>query len=110
MKRSFLKLIAAMFLVVLVATAGAANNQTTLTGVLTDDMCTKKHMMPGKANADCVRECIKHGAKYVVVSSGKVYELSGKKEQFDPLAGKKVKLVGELKGKSFAVESIESAQ
>ena len=83
---------------------------TTLTGVLTDDMCTKKHMMGGKSNADCVRDCIKHGAKYVVVADGKTYELSGKQEQFSDLAGKKVKITGELKGKTVAVQSIEAAQ
>ncbi len=83
---------------------------TTLTGTLTDDMCTKKHMMGGKSNADCARDCIKHGAKYVVVADGKVVELSGKQNQFDDLAGKKVKVTGELKGKVLAVQSIEAAQ
>jgi hypothetical protein len=85
-------------------------SQTTVTGILTDDMCTKKHMMPGKPNADCVRECIKHGAKYVVVSEGKVLELNGKQEQLNQLAGKKVKLTGETKGKTFVVAAIEAAQ
>lgn len=84
--------------------------ETTITGILTDDMCTKKHMMPGRPNADCVRECIKHGAKYVVVVSGKVLELAGKEEQFKDLAGKKVKVTGEVKGKSFLVAAIEAAQ
>lgn len=84
-------------------------SQTTVTGILTDDMCTKKHMMPGKANADCVRECIKHGAKYVVVSGGKVYEVKGNQEEFGTLAGKKVKLTGEIKGKTLTVASIEAA-
>ena len=85
-------------------------SQTTVTGVLTDGMCTKKHMMPGKPNADCVRECAKGGAKYVVVSEGKVLELSGNQERFNSLAGKKVKLTGEVKGKTFAVAAIEAAQ
>lgn len=83
---------------------------TTVTGILTDDMCTKKHMMPGKPNADCVRECIKHGAKYVVVSGGKVLEVNGNQEKFSEFAGKKVKLTGEAKGKTFSVSSIEAAQ
>ena len=84
--------------------------QTTVTGILTDDMCTKKHMMPGKPNADCVRECTKHGAKYVVVSGGKVLELKGKSEQFSELAGKKVTVTGDLSGNSLTVASIEAAQ
>lgn len=85
-------------------------SQTTITGILTDDMCTKKHMMPGKPNADCVRECIKHGAKYVVVANGKVLELTGKHEQFRELAGKKVRITGESRGMTFVVASIEGAQ
>ena len=85
-------------------------SQTTLTGVLTDDMCTKKHMMPGKPNADCVRDCTKHGAKYVVVADGKVIELKGNQEQFNELAGKKIKVAGDLAGKTLVVTSIEAAQ
>lgn len=85
-------------------------SQTTVTGILTDNMCTKKHMMPGKTNAECVRECIKHGAKFAVVANGKVMELTGSQEQFSALAGKRVKLTGEAKGKTFAVAAIEAAQ
>ncbi len=83
---------------------------TTVTGILTDDMCTKKHMMPGKSNADCVRECVKHGAKYVVVAEGKVVELSGKAQQLNELAGKKVTVTGELRGKILVVSSAEAVQ
>ncbi len=72
--------------------------QTTVTGVLTDDMCVKKHMMPGKSNADCVRDCIKHGAKYVLVSEGKVLKLQGNQNTLNELAGKKIVVTGELKG------------
>lgn len=85
-------------------------SQTTVTGVLTDDMCTKKHMMPGKPNADCVRECIKHGAKYALVSGGKVYEIQGKTEKLGELAGKKVSITGELNGKVLVVSSATAAQ
>ncbi len=81
-----------------------------LTGVLTDDMCTKKHMMPGKANSDCVLECIKHGAKYVVVSNGKVVEVQGKQEQLNELAGKKVNVTGALRGKVLVLTSVKAAQ
>lgn len=84
--------------------------KTSVTGILTDDMCTKKHMMPGKPNADCVRECIKHGAKYVVVSQGKVYELQGDQNTFSELAGKKVTITGEVKGSVLSVSSAQVAQ
>ncbi len=84
--------------------------QATVTGVLTDSMCTKKHMMSGASNADCVRECIKDGSKYVVVSEGKVIELAGKNEQLKDLAGKKVKITGDLKGKILVIQSVAAAQ
>jgi len=82
----------------------------TVTGVLTDNMCTKKHMMPGKPNADCVRECIKHGAMYVIVTNGKVLRLSGNEGAFNALAGEKVTVTGNLKGTVIAVTSIEATQ
>jgi hypothetical protein len=91
------KLFVVLALAVIFATSLFAS-QRTVTGVLTDDMCTKKHMMPGKANADCVRDCIKHGAKYVVVSQGKVLELRGDQKNLAEFAGRKVTLTGELKG------------
>jgi len=83
--------------------------KTTVTGVLTDDMCTKKHMMPGKPNADCVRECIKHGAKYVVISQGKVLKLQADQATLNELAGKKVTIIGELKGDVLKLDSAKLA-
>ena len=85
-------------------------SQATVTGVLTDDMCTKKHMSPGKSNADCVHECINHGAKYVVVSQGKVFEVQGKQEKLAELAGRKVTVIGEVKGKLLWAISVDAAQ
>jgi hypothetical protein len=84
--------------------------KTTVTGVLTDDMCTKKHMMPGKSNADCVRECIKHGAKYVVVAQGKVLEVQGDQNKLNALAGMKVTVTGNLKGDVLVLTDAQLAQ
>ncbi len=83
--------------------------QTTVTGILTDNMCTTKHMMPGKPNADCVHECVEHGAKYVVVADGKVFEVSGNQNQLNPLAGKKVTVTGLVKGKTIFLDSVKAA-
>lgn len=92
---------------VLMFALSAFASQTTVTGILTDNMCTKKHMMPGKPNAECVRDCIKHGAKYVVVSDGKVLEVTGDPRQLNEFAGKKVKITGDAKGNILSVVSIE---
>jgi len=96
--------------VLLISGLSVAASPTTITGILTDDMCTRKHMVPGKSNADCVRDCVKHGAKYVVVVEGKPTPLSGKQEQLSELAGKKVNVTGEMKGKALAISSLELTQ
>src|ERR1700692_4844782 len=79
---------------------------TTLTGVITDDMCGAKHMMPGKPDAECTRACVKHGAKFAVVADGKVIVLDGKTTEVSALAGKKATISGELKGSTLAVSSV----
>jgi hypothetical protein len=85
----------------------AANS--TLTGVITDNMCGKGHMMPGKTDADCARECVKHGAHFAVVADGKVYLLAGKSAEISALAGKKVTVSGELKGDTMTVATVAAA-
>jgi hypothetical protein len=76
------------------------------TGVISDSMCKQKHMIPGKTDAQCVEECIKAGASYVLVSGGKVYTLSVKKGLIAPFAGKKVQIQGELNSNSITVIAI----
>ena len=98
-----------MFAITLLAGAAMAAT-TTLTGVVTDDMCGAKHMMPGKSDAECVRGCVKAGAHYAVLSNGKVYVLSGKTSEVSALAGKKVTVKGELKGNTLEVASVAAAK
>ena len=103
-------LVCLMMLTALCAIPAMAANST-LTGVVTDDMCGKNHMMPGKTNADCTRECVKHGAKFAVVAGdGKLYLLSGKAAEIGALAGQKVTVSGELKGNTMTVASVAAAK
>ena len=91
------------------ATAGAAN--TSLTGVVTDDMCARKHtMMPGKPDSECVKACVKAGAKYALQAGDKLYILQANPKQLEPFAGKKVQVSGEVKGNTVAVSSIAEAK
>ncbi len=84
---------------------------TTLTGVITDDMCGNTHtMLAGKPDADCVRECVKSGAKFAVVANGKLVLLTGKSSELSALAGKKATLSGELKGDTLTVTSVVAAK
>ncbi len=93
-------------LLLMMATFATAAPQT-LTGVVTDDMCGKKHtMMPGKPDSECVRACIKAHAKYALLAGDKVYVLQGDAKQLDQLAGKKVKVNGDVTGTTVAVSNI----
>jgi hypothetical protein len=92
-----------------VATTAFAAPQT-LTGFVTDTMCGKKHMMPGKNDADCIRECVKAGSKYALLVGDKLYTLSGDAKQIQSLAGRKATVVGELQGSTVALKSIAPAK
>jgi hypothetical protein len=105
-----LALAAVLALLLLMAGVAAAAPQT-LTGVVSDDMCGKKHtMMPGKPDSECIRACVKAGSKYALLAGDKVYVLKGDAKQLDQLAGKKVKVSGDVTGTTVAVSSIAEAK
>lgn len=85
-----------------------APKEKTWTGVVSDSNCGAKHSTASDAAAECVKKCITGGATYVLVSGGKVYELSDQ-SKFADFAGKSVKVTGTLKGKSIEVTSVEGA-
>jgi hypothetical protein len=88
------------------ANAGAS----TFVGSISDSMCGAKHMMPGTSDRDCTLECVKAGAKYILVDpSGKIYQLSDQKSP-EPFAGSKVQVTGTLKGDTIVVSSIKAAK
>lgn len=105
MKKVWLVLMIAFLL----STFALAANQT-LTGTVSDDMCGKKHMVPGKSDADCTRECIKMGSGYALVVGDKVYKLKGAAAQLDKVAGAKVTVSGEVKGDTVQVAKVAAAK
>jgi hypothetical protein len=84
----------------------------TLTGTVTDTMCGKNHMMPGKTNSECVRECMKHKGNwsYGLLVGDKVYSLTGDAKKFDGFAGKQVTVRGDITGNKIAVQTITAAK
>ena len=82
----------------------------TLTGVVTDDMCGKKHMVSGKSDAECIRMCIQSGSKYALQVGDKLYTLSGDAKTLEGFAGKKATVSGDVSGKTMAVKSIAAAK
>ena len=81
---------------------------TTVTGTLTDTMCGKKHMIAGKSDADCTRECMKSKGDwtYGLVVGDHVFALSGDNQKLGNLAGKQVTMTGQRSGNTIAVQSI----
>jgi len=87
----------------------------TLSGQISDSMCGKSHAGMGdmgKNPKDCTAGCVKAGAKYVLVSGEKVYEI--KNQNFAALAanaGASVQLTGDVDkdGKTITVTRIAPA-
>ena len=68
----------------------------TVEGVISDTMSGKQHMLPGKKDPQCTKECIGGKTKYALVVGDKVYALSGPVSEFEKYAGKQVRVSGEL--------------
>src|SRR5262245_40900530 len=109
MQKSGSVLLTAVLTLLIAASAFAAS--TTVTGTLTDTMCGKKHMIAGKTDADCTRECMKSTGDwtYGLIVAEHVYALSGDNQKFGNLAGKQVTVTGRQTGNTIAVQSIAQA-
>jgi hypothetical protein len=85
------------------ALSWAANR--TWTGTVSDEHCGAKH---AKASADaesCVEKCVAGGAKYVLVSKGKVYQVDDQ-DKFKGLGGKSVKVTGTVSDSTITVAEV----
>jgi len=110
MKKSMIFVCAIPFLFPGLMTRTAWSASQTVSGVISDSMCGKKHMMAGKSDAECVRECIKAGSKYVLVVGDKLYTLNANPQTIAPFAGKHVLVQGEIKGSTLNVQSIHESR
>lgn len=96
--------------------ATAANK--TMTGEISDSMCGASHAQminshkdAKMTDADCAKACVKAGAKYVFVSSGKVYNISNQDlASLNQYAGEKVKLTGDVSGENVTVSKISASK
>jgi hypothetical protein len=99
----------------IIASFSISAAQKTLTGEISDSMCGASHTgmgEMGKNAKECTAGCVKGGAKYVFVSSGKVYAIQN--QDFGTLAansGAKVQLAGDVgkDGKTITVAKIAPA-
>jgi hypothetical protein len=87
-----------------------ASNQQTLTGVISDALCGRKHVMAGKTDAQCTRECVQRSSKYALIVGDKVYTLEGGPDaKLDELAGERVVLSGTVRADTIQVSSVVAA-
>ncbi len=85
---------------------GSASSRT-FAGMITDSRCGARHPMnSGKSSAECVRSCVRNGARYVLVDGEKIYALEGKPVRLGQLAGERVNVVGMLEGDTINVEAV----
>lgn len=85
----------------------------TWTGQISDSACGMTHakMLAEhkdlKTDKDCTLACIKGGSKYVLVSDGKVYNISNQKlAALKTHAGETVEVTGTMKGDTVTVSKI----
>jgi hypothetical protein len=104
---------AAVFSAALVALPAKAAATQTFTGRVSDTMCGAKHK-EGIPAADCVRTCVKHGAKYALVVGDKVYTLDtadqATLDKLNKLAWEEAKVTGMASGDTISVKSVTAAK
>jgi len=83
------------------------------TGLVSDAMCGKKHMMEGDPAA-CLRACVQKGSKYALVVGDKVYTLDTDDKStlatLDKLANKNATVKGQANGDEIQVSSVSPAK
>jgi|SRR5882724_11926681 len=94
----------------------AANNMKTLTGVISDAVCGRKHVMPGRSDFECTKECVHRGSQHALIVGEKVYILEGSPaDKVDEFGGARVLVSGKVQGdiirvKSVTAESLQPSQ
>ena len=102
-----LAVVAAWLTGAMVMRAQQQENQT-LEGTVSNTHCGLKHATPSANVVGCVNACITgQGAKYALVSGGKVITLDGMSDQLAKLAGMAAKVTGHLDGTTMHVEKVE---
>ncbi len=94
-------------LLVLACLAWAADQS--WTGVISDSNCGLKHSTASDEAAACVAKCVSNGAKYVLVTGGKMYQLEPQTKISSKMAGREVKVTGSLSGDTITISSAAAA-
>jgi len=82
-----------------------------LSGTISDSDCGAGHAAATAADAACVQRCIKRGGAPVLVSEGKVYQISADtREKVKEVLGQKVLINGKVDGDTISIENVELAR
>src|SRR5712692_1880340 len=85
---------------------------TTIVGYISDSSCGLKHMSGMGDDKSCTLACVKSGGKFVLADRDHkvVYKLDNTgQEKAREFAGQKVKVTGQVTGKTIRVTAIEAA-
>jgi hypothetical protein len=87
---------------------GASAGQV-FSGVVTDSRCGAKHSQDSAPDpAECIRSCVRHGAKYMLIDGESSYILAGTPAVLDGLAGQRARIQGALDGAVLSVTAAEA--
>ena len=89
---------------------GTSGHTRALQGVVSDTSCNAKHVSKDRTAAECARVCVRHGARYALISGESVYLLDGNLSEMDHYAGQRAEVVGLLDGDLLMVRSIRIAE
>lgn len=104
-----------MLALLLGSMAFATDDPQAWTGTISDSKCGVKHASteehPGgqrMTDAECTKACVKGGAKYVMVSEGKVYQIANQDQpDLATMAGQNVQITGPMNGDTITITKIE---
>ena len=119
---SAIAFVLALVIATLVAIAGAAAEESesgqsrpsstarTYEGMITDSHCGAKHSAAiGRTATDCTLICVHRGEQFVVVDGDTTYLLEDDAIALKRLAGRRVRIVGTLNGRTISVTSVVAA-
>jgi hypothetical protein len=110
------RLVPAVVTVLSLSAVGVDAADQSLTGQISDSMCKAKHEEAAEgagkmADHDCTVSCVKGGSKYVLISDGRIYQITNQTlADVEKLAGQAVKITGDVKGDAITVTKVEPAK
>jgi hypothetical protein len=104
-----MRFVCAAVVLTFACSTGAFAADQTWAGEISDSHCGAKHPA-GETAKECTEGCVRGGASYVFVSSGKVYKLEDPSKLVAAHAGQTVSLTGEMKGDMIKVSKIETGK